>query len=647
VIEARLYRAAFVPALLALVLAMFSLESRPRPLPQGLAADVLFDGDQAAASADRLAAQQPDRRAGTPGDRASASIVATAFAARGFRVERDAFTEGGRSLENVVGRRAGGSRREVVVVAARDSSSVPEAGGSASDTAALLELARVFQGRPSSKTLVLASVDGSTLGDVGAERLAGQLGDPALVESVLVVSDLGARERRGSFIVPWSSATGRAGIGLQRTVADSIRQELDRPIDSTGAAGQLFRLAFPLGIGGQGVFLERGFESVRISGSGELPPPGDGGASADRDTLGGLGRATLRTLTALDANGRPAHGPGVYVTAVSQVVPGWVFVLLSGTLLLPVLVTSVDAFARARRRHIDVAVWMRWLGVFVAPFLAALAAAELLALVNATPDPPSAPVAPAENPLDIAALGVLGGVAIVGVLAFLFARSLLRREQARAAAGPTPLEAGATSQTAEGSAAYEQGEDAGDDAGFPASIDPTDADAPADPGPAPPPVIDPADPGAACALALVTAAAALVLWLLNPYAALMAVPAAHLWMLLTLADPAPGGRARAVMLALGLLLPLGVILYYLVALHMDPLTGVWYLLLLVTGHAVNLVTALLGCVWLGALCATVAVARARRAPPPHPLDEDRPSVFGPGAYAGPGALGGPGSAMRR
>ncbi len=602
-IEARLYRAAFIPAVVALLLAMFSLESRPGPLPQGLAADVLFDGDQAAASAERLVAQQPDRRAGRSGDRATAALVASAFAARGFRVQRDAFAESGRALVNVVGRRAGSSRREVVVIAARDAASVPEAGGSASDTAALLELARVFQGRPSRKTLVLASVDGSTLGEAGAERLARQLGDPSQVESVIVMSDLGERERRGSFIVPWSSSTTRSGIGLQRTVADSIREELNQPMKGTGAAGQLFRLAFPLGIGGQGVFLERGFESLRISGSGELPAPRRGGTVVDRDQLGGLGRAALRTLTALDQSGRPRHGPAVYVTAVSQVVPGWVFVLLAGTLLLPVLVTAVDVFARARRRHIEVGVWLRWLAAFVAPFLAALAAAELLALVGATPDPPSAPVAPSELPLDLAALAVLAGVAAAAVLAFVVARSLLRRgERARAAEG-TPSEE--------------------------------------------PVAIDPADTGAACALALVTAGAALVLWLLNPYAALMAVPAAHLWLLATLVEPAPGGRTRALMVGLGLLLPLAVILYYLFALHMDPLSAGWYLLLLVAGHAVSLVIALLACVWLGVLCATVAVARARRPPPPHPVDEDRPSVFGPGAYAGPGALGGPGSAMRR
>ncbi|MGH2824688.1 MAG: hypothetical protein ACRDLY_17060, partial [Thermoleophilaceae bacterium] len=59
-IEPRVYRAAFVPALLALVLTMFSLQSRPRSLPQGLAADVLFDGRLAAIESDRIAEREPD-----------------------------------------------------------------------------------------------------------------------------------------------------------------------------------------------------------------------------------------------------------------------------------------------------------------------------------------------------------------------------------------------------------------------------------------------------------------------------------------------------------------------------------------------------------------------------------------------------------
>ena len=590
VIEPRIYRAAFVPALLVVVLAMFSLGSRPAALPQGLAADVLFDGELAAEDARRIVDAAPDRRAGKPGELAAGTLVARTLANRGFRVERDRFSHAGRRLENVVGRRAGRTRRQVVVVAARDASSVPDAPGSAADTAALLELARVFEGRPSSKTLVLASVDGSALGEIGAERLARLLGEPELVDGVLVMSDLGARKLRGSLIVPWSNDTTRAGIGLQRTVADSIREELAQPVGDTGAAGQLFRLSVPLGIGSQGPFLERGFESVRISGSGELPLRGDGPlGDLDEGRLGGLGRATLRTLTALDQGGRPEHGPRTYVTAVSQVMPGWVIALLAIALLLPALVAAVDAFARTRRRRMPVGPWLRWLAVFVAPFVAALVAAELLALAGATPDPPAAPVPPSVNPLDAAAVGVMAGVALVAALAFFLGRRLVVRPNAQ--------------------------------------------------------LSTPDAPGAACVVALATTISAALLWLVNPFAALMAVPAAHLWMLATLTEQAPPRRARLAMVGIGLLPPLLLVLHHLLALHVDPLSGAWYLLLLVVGQSVGVVAVLIACVWLGALGATLAVIRAR--PDPERAAESGPSLFGPGAYAGPGSLGGTGSVLRR
>jgi hypothetical protein len=557
-IEPRIYRAAFVPALLAVVLTMFSFESRPRGLPQGLAADVLFDGNQAAQLATRIAAEQPDRRAGSPGDRATAQLVAGTFATRGFAGGRGSgpvvqrFTEDGRSLVNVVGRRAGSSRRQIVIIAARDGGAVPDAPGSASDTAALMQLARVYQGRPSKKTLVLASIDGSSLGQAGARMLVDVLPAPELVDAVLVVSDLGSRTG-GPILQAWSNDSTRAGIGLQRTVADSIRQEIGGAPGGSGVFGQLARLSFPIGIGPQGVLLDSGYDAVRISGSGELPPEGNGPPEAiDPDRLGGLGRATLRTLTALDEGPRPQHGPKGYIQAVSQVLPGWVLSLLAGSLLLPVLVASVDAFARARRRHVDVLRWLRWLGAWVAPFLAALAVAQLLALFDATPAPPAAPVPPDELPLDGPALGVLAGVLVAMVLAFLLARWL--------AARPDP------------------------------ELEQTP------------------DLGAGVALGLAIAAGSILLWLVNPYAGLLAVPAAHLWMLLALTRPLPGRRVRLALIALGLAPAVLVAVYYMFALNLDPLSGLWYVLMLVTGQSVSLVTSLIGCLMLAAACATVETA---------------------------------------
>lgn len=558
-IEPRIYRAAFVPALLAVVLTMFSFQSRPGPLEQGLAADVLFDGNQASQLAARIAADAPDRRAGSRGDLATAQLVADTFETRGFGGGVDSrpviqrFTHAGRDLVNVVGRRAGSSRRQIVIVAERDSARVPEAPGSAADTAALMQLARVYQGRPSEKTLVLASVDGSNLGQVGARELVDALPAPELVDAVIVISDLGSASSDGPLLQAWSNDSSRAGISLQRTVAESIREELGNSAGGSSALGQVARLSFPIGIGAQGVLLEEGYDAVRVSGSGELPPEGDGPPEAiDPDRLGSLGRATLRTVTAVDQGPRPEHGPRSYVQAVSQVLPGWVLSLLAGSLLLPVLVASVDAFARARRRHVNVLRWLRWLGMWVAPFLAALAVAQFLALVGATPSPPPAPVPPDVLPLDGPALGVLAGVVVAMVLAFFLARWL--------AARPDPE------------------------------------------------LMAELDLGAGVALGLVIAVGALLLWLVNPYAGLLVVPAAHLWMLLALTRPLPPRRARAVLIAIGAAPAVLAAIYYMFALSVDPLSGVWYLLMLVTGHSVGILPSLIACVMLAAACATVETA---------------------------------------
>jgi hypothetical protein len=278
------------------------------------------------------------------------------------------------------------------------------------------------------------------------------------------------------------------------------------------------------------------------------------------------------------------------VTAVSQVMPGWVLALLGGTLLLPALVAAVDAFARARRRRIEVLPWMRWVGAWVAPFLAGLAVAEVLALTGATPAPPPAPVPPDVFPVDGPALAVLGGVAAAMALAVLLARFL--------AARPDPA------------------------------------------------LKRPEAPGAAVALALVLTVACVLLWLTNPYAGLLAVPAAHLWLLALLLGGPPPRRLRALFLALGALAPLLVTAYYLFALSMDPLTGAWYLLLLVTGHSVGTVFAFVSCVLLGSLCAAAELVYRSPAAPREESRPEGPSVYGPGTYAGPGSLGGTESALR-
>ena len=166
----------------------------------------------------------------------------------------------------------------------------------------------MFEGRPSEKTLVLASVDGSALGQVGATRLMRSLPDPDQVEGIVTVSELGYGGGDPPAVVGWSTDTDRASQRLQRTAAASVREETEGAGPGTGAAGQVGRLSFPLGIGAQGVLLGGGYDAVRIAGGGEREDTPDAtGDAIDRDRLGALGRAMLRTVNALDRHAGPGY----------------------------------------------------------------------------------------------------------------------------------------------------------------------------------------------------------------------------------------------------------------------------------------------------------------------------------------------------
>jgi len=597
VIEPRLYRAAFLPALLALIVAAFSLEDRPAPVPQTLAADVLFQGRTAAASATRLATAFPDRRPGSTGDRGAGMEVAHAFNADGFTTVLDRFqADDGTPLMNVIGRRAGASRHQIVIVAARDAGTVPDGPSSAADTAAIMEIARVLQGTPSRKTITIASVDGSTLGELGTHRLLAKLPDRNRVEAVLVLSNLGAAGPRVPPIQGWSNGSQRVGVGLERTAAESESEELGRLPHSPVSAAQMIRIAFPIGLGAQGPLLESGLDAVRFSGSGELPPAKDkrGVDQISPDRLGSLGRSVLRTVFAIDQTPEPPErGPTTYVTVANKLLPGWAIGLLAMALILPALVASIDAFARARRRRERVGGFGRWVLGGVLAVVAGLVLAKLMELAGIVAAPPQSPVAPELRPVHGGDVAVMAVVAATVALGWWVARRMtLGRGERR---------------------------------------------------------LDLAAPGAGCAIALVLSVLTFAIWFVNPYAALMLVPALHLWLIASIGRVPDRGAAAPALVLVGLLPLAAVVLYYMSRLSLNPVEGLWYVFLLVTGGTIGVAAALFACVFLGLFGSLVSilVARARRPPMAKPEEPARPAVFGPGGYAGPGALGGTESALRR
>lgn len=583
-LDPRVYRAAFVPLLLAVLVAAFSLESPPRAITSTLAPDA-FDGPSAFANLGRLTTEFSQRRPGSVGDRRLADRVARELAVLGGSVRRTRTTaqtiDGEQQIETVEATRPGQPGPGLVVVAHRDAAG-PVAEASLSGTAALLELARVASMGNLRRTITFVSTSGGSGGLAGARAAVAAL--PRPVDAVLVLGDLASRSLRKPWVVGWSNGNGVAPLRLQRTVAAAVRTETGQSPGAPRAGSQWARLAFPMTVGEQGAFLEAGVPAVLLSASGERPPAA--GAAVSEQRLGVFGRAALRTITALDVGPDLDAAPESRVVTLRKVLPGWAVRLLVGAALLPFWLATVDAFARVRRRKVPVRPGIRWVLATAVPFAVVAVLAILLGLSGLIPARPGAPVPAGALPADATSAGVVGALLLAFALGWLVLRPALT--------------------------APAVSEELGD--------------------------------GHATAMLLVLAAAALVLWVQNPWAAALLVLPAHAWLI----GVSPEVRVRrSVLMAVGALslVPLLLVLVSLARqLGYGGLEAAWSLVLLVAGGHVGPAALAMWSVLLGtAVSAGLLLARH---PPELPRAAAAP-VRGPRGYAGPGSLGGTDSALRR
>lgn len=593
-LDPRVYRAGLVPLLLAVAVVAFSLVDRPRPVGTTLAADA-FNEVRAFDGLEELVERFPQRRPGGEGDEALAQEVAGEFEELGFRVrtttQAGETVSGGRPVTNVIAQRTGTRDERIVIVAHRDAVGQGSP-AELSATAGLLELARVYGApRRSSRTLTLVSTSGGTGGSAGAARLAEELEPASEIAGVLVLGDLASSEARSEpLVVPWNNGLGQAPLQFRRTVEEAVRAETGLEPRAPRALAQMARLALPFTTSGQGVLLADGLPAVTLSVRGErLAPPG---ASVSEERLGAMGRAALRTLTALD-NGPSLAAPATSdVLTARKVLPGWTIRLLAGALLLPIALVVIDGAARARRRREPLLPWLRWTLATALPFAGAALLAVVMALTGLLPAAPGAPVPPAALPLGAAGAAALATTALAFVAGWLGLRPLaLRSLRGRG--------------------------------------------------------LDSRSPGASIAVMLVLCLALGVVWALNPFAALLLAPAAHLW---TVAVTPDMRLSRPVGLALVLagLLPVGVLAVYVaLALQVGPLELAWTLLLWVAGGHLGALAVALGTVLAGCCVAVTLMVVRGHSQRPAGETEQSGSVRGPISYAGPGSLGGTESALRR
>jgi hypothetical protein len=589
-LDPRIYRMGLVPIILGAIVLAFSLTGQSGALSTTLAPDA-YSGSAALATLNHLARQYPRRLPGSAGDAGLAGYVSSQLRGEGFTVSTQVFSArtalGTRQLENVVGIRAGQENGSIVVVSHRDALSAPAASG-LSGTATMLELASVLNGETLQHTLILASTSGSD-GAAGAAALARSL--PAPVDAVIVLGDLSGAAVREPVVVPWSDGQDLAPPVLRNTVAAALGSQTGIPAGSSGLLAQLTHLAFPVSPTEQAPFAAQGKPAVLLSLSGER------GSSPEQRvspiSLTASGRTVLQAVNALDA-GSAVPAPSSYLTLSGKSIPGWAVRILSLALILPVLMATIDGFARVRRRGSAVLPALAWVLSAALPFLAAALLVLFAHAVGWISAAPPGPLGGAAIHLHGAQLALLGGMAFLIVSGLLVLPRLARRTARLRSPSHQPH--------------------------------------------AP-------ELGAAAAILLLLCVVALAIWFANPFAALLVVPALHLWMWIVVPEVRLPGPAVVVLLLAGLALPGLVAFEYAQTLGLGALPAAWSWVLLLAGGGVGIVSALEWSIFLGcAICVAALAARAVGQPQPEAVPV---TIRGPVTYAGPGSLGGTKSALHR
>jgi hypothetical protein len=389
--DLRLYRFAFAPALLTLVVLAFSLQGVPSPA-EPPPATLEFDASEAGKTAREIIAAG-ERRPGSEADNAVADLVAERFRSvvSGTLGEQTVETtvEGDDTeIRNVLLTLPGSSDNAIVVLAGRDSREGEGAPSSAAATALLLGLVDSLAVADRERTLIFASTSASSAEGQGARELIEGLPEDTIVDAVVVVSQPGYDEPFGPHLVI-SGGGASPPIGLAMTAEETLR---DRAMLSPGrisALEQVARYAIPAASGDQAGLLADGIDAVAISSAGELPLPASDAARdrLDTGTLERLGPAILGLVSAIDsASAPPEDGPGNYLRVGDNLVPGWIIGLVVLALLVPPAALSASVLARARREGSSVrrsAVWaLEWwlpplvfcLGIYVLSLVGAIPA---------------------------------------------------------------------------------------------------------------------------------------------------------------------------------------------------------------------------------------------------------------------------------
>lgn len=428
-LNARLYRTAWLVAGVALVVALLTLQSPPTAPEPSL--PVPFDGQAALEVSDALAAVSPEGRApGSSGGDRAADWVARELAQvpGGPEVQQQEFSgrRDGRMVEMrnvytvVPGAGDGRERGAILVVAPRDTP--PGLPVAATGTGILVGLARQWATTAHERPLLFVSTDGSSIGNAGVRWFRHRFSQFDITAAV-VLDDPGSAAGSGMHV--WSSGREASGALALAAIATSAIERAGGSADPyPRLLTQVSRLAVPQTFGDQGPLVAAGVPAVTLAARPDSPPVVGPEATAERMAL--AGEAASNLIASLDASSS-VPGTAAQVELGGRLLSPVTLRIVILLLALPILVGGIDAMARLRRAHVPLRPGLRTIGRHSVPVLALFGVGYLLVLVGLLPGSAAgAPPLPGDVPF-----GAVSGLGVALVLLAVAALVLVDRRRAR------------------------------------------------------------------------------------------------------------------------------------------------------------------------------------------------------------------------
>jgi len=370
-------------SLLVPLIALLTLYQPAAPLPP--ASPLQFSGSAAGNLTGRLAAAERDTPGaccdpGSPGELAAADWVATNLQPFDPTPHRLVFATDLPWLSqpvpmtDVIAYRPGHSREIVAVIVHRDGSEATDLAG----TGILVELGHVLQSVPHDRGIALVSTDGGTTGGQGATALAQHWPPAKRIVSAIVINDAA-----GSADAPLRIVT-RPGAprGVSPTLYAATRQSISTWYGSAagipGAYDQLSGYGVPYAPGEQGTLLAHGLSALAISAE---PGHAATGPLANLDTsqLGRLGTTVANLVAELDSATTIERDGSPVLLLSGKVMRGWLAEASMAILVAPFVACVLDLVARLRRRRVPLAPGLVAFAWRAAGWFVTLAAMWLLA----------------------------------------------------------------------------------------------------------------------------------------------------------------------------------------------------------------------------------------------------------------------------